>query len=205
MTPGAHNSGHYAFHKPMRLIPETVRWPTDPVTLKTQRLILRPPLMTDASTLALILQQPQVLEGLDKPNAPSTDTIRDWIGASQVPELARRLAFVIESRRRHKIFGALYLDDINPFTRTCQMTIWLAKRSSGRGYASEATRELLAWGFASLNVEEVQAYCRPANERAKNLVRGLGMHDAGVRELNKKSDPKQLAVWRLFFKRRSNG
>jgi RimJ/RimL family protein N-acetyltransferase len=51
----------------------------------------------------------------------------------------------------------------------------LARAHWGRGYASEAARAWLGWGFATLGPAEVVAFAVPANHRSQAVMRRLGM------------------------------
>lgn len=51
----------------------------------------------------------------------------------------------------------------------------LAPRCWGRGYAREASRAILAFGFGELRLRRVWARVVPANARAVRLAEGLGL------------------------------
>ena len=51
----------------------------------------------------------------------------------------------------------------------------------GRGYASEAARAALRFGFERVGLDEIVAYTVPANLRSQAVMRRLGMRrDAGA-------------------------
>ena len=51
----------------------------------------------------------------------------------------------------------------------------LARSAWGHGYASEAAREALRFGFAELELEEIVACTTPANLRSRAVMERLGM------------------------------
>jgi RimJ/RimL family protein N-acetyltransferase len=51
----------------------------------------------------------------------------------------------------------------------------LARAHWGQGYASEAARAAVDWGFANLAVDEIVAMTVPANLRSQRVMAGLGM------------------------------
>jgi RimJ/RimL family protein N-acetyltransferase len=51
----------------------------------------------------------------------------------------------------------------------------LARAHWGAGYASEAARAAVEWGFSNLGMDEVVAFVRPHNERSQRVMARLGM------------------------------
>jgi ribosomal-protein-alanine N-acetyltransferase len=51
----------------------------------------------------------------------------------------------------------------------------LARPFWGAGYATEAARASLAWGFTNVQVDEIVAFVRPGNVRSKNVMERIGM------------------------------
>ncbi len=57
----------------------------------------------------------------------------------------------------------------------------LARAAWGRGYATEAARAILRWGFAGLGLQRVVAVADPANAASLRVLDRLGMTRLGVR------------------------
>lgn len=49
----------------------------------------------------------------------------------------------------------------------------------GNGYASEAARAIVAFGFQELGIHRIYATCRPANLGSANVMRKIGMKQEG--------------------------
>jgi RimJ/RimL family protein N-acetyltransferase len=65
-----------------------------------------------------------------------------------------------------------------PFMPAVEIGWRLLPRHWGRGYATEAARLALDYGFAVLKVDEVVAFAVPANARSRAVMERLGMqHD----------------------------
>jgi RimJ/RimL family protein N-acetyltransferase len=58
----------------------------------------------------------------------------------------------------------------------------LARGAWGRGYATEAARAILRWGFAGLRLHRIVAVADPANAASLRVVEKLGMTRLGLRE-----------------------
>ena len=55
----------------------------------------------------------------------------------------------------------------------------LDRRYWGRGYATEAARAVLRYGFQELNLHRIYATCRPANVASWHVMEKLGMRREG--------------------------
>jgi len=62
-----------------------------------------------------------------------------------------------------------------PFTPAVEIAWRLARAYWGRGYATEAARAALDYGFGELGLEEVVAVTVPANQRSRRVMEQLGM------------------------------
>ncbi|MGI8670695.1 MAG: GNAT family N-acetyltransferase [Aridibacter sp.] len=50
----------------------------------------------------------------------------------------------------------------------------------GKGYATEAARRCLQYGFEELNLEKIVAVAYPENEASQNVMKRLGMNRIGI-------------------------
>lgn len=65
-----------------------------------------------------------------------------------------------------------------PFMPAVEVGWRLARFAWGHGYASEAARAALAFGFESVRLEEIVSFTVPANERSQQVMERIGMsHD----------------------------
>ena len=65
-----------------------------------------------------------------------------------------------------------------PFTPCIEIGWRLAHAHWGHGYATEAARAALAFGFDRLGLDEIVAFTLPANHRSRAVMARLGMrHD----------------------------
>jgi ribosomal-protein-alanine N-acetyltransferase len=63
-----------------------------------------------------------------------------------------------------------------PFTPCVEIGWRLARAHWGQGYATEAARAALAFGFESLQLAEIVAFLVPSNVRSARVAERIGMH-----------------------------
>jgi RimJ/RimL family protein N-acetyltransferase len=60
-------------------------------------------------------------------------------------------------------------------------TGWRLRQDAwGQGYASEAARHMVGWGFGTLKPELICAVCQPENTPSSTVMEKLGMHFVGL-------------------------
>ncbi|MGC9962305.1 MAG: GNAT family N-acetyltransferase [Acidimicrobiales bacterium] len=63
-----------------------------------------------------------------------------------------------------------------PFAPGVEVGWRLARHVWGRGYAPEAARACLAFGFEAIGIEEIVSFTSVINERSRQVMRKIGMH-----------------------------
>lgn len=142
-------------------------------TLRTERLILRPWRDDDLEPFAALNADPEVMEffpaRLDRAQSDATaERIRAHftrhgfgLWAVEVPGVAPFIGF---TGLQHPAF----MPGVEVGWRLAR-SAWFA------GYATEAARASLAWGFAHLDVPEIVAMVVPDNARSQRVMVKLGM------------------------------
>ena len=142
-------------------------------TLRTDRLILRPWRESDLEPFAALNDDPKVMEHFParQSRAESDATVgrvrehfeREGFGlwAVEVPGVAPFIGFTGLQRPS--------------FMPVVEVGWRLAKEYWGAGYATEAARASLAWGFANLDLDEIVAMVVPNNVRSQRVMAKLGM------------------------------
>lgn len=145
--------------------------------IRTPRLILRRWRPEDLEPFAALNADPVVME-----HFPST------LSREESDAFARR----IEDHFDRYGFGlwALEIPGVAPFAGFVGLSVpgfeahftpcveigWrLAAGSWGKGYATEAARAVLAFGFERLSLAEIVSFTAPANERSRRVMERIGM------------------------------
>lgn len=58
---------------------------------------------------------------------------------------------------------------------TCEIGFWIGREYWGQGYASEALRACLQYGFTVLDVARIQCCCAPENIASWKVMEKVGM------------------------------
>jgi [ribosomal protein S5]-alanine N-acetyltransferase len=144
-------------------------------TLHTERLRLRPFTDADADALFALHSNAFVLRYWDSP--PWTDRARAQHFLTRCRQLAddgtgARLA--IDRASDGTFLGWITLTDWNPDFRSASLGYCLTEAAWGHGYATEAARGVLRWGFETLDLNRVQAEADTRNVASARVLEKVG-------------------------------
>jgi RimJ/RimL family protein N-acetyltransferase len=140
-------------------------------SLRTSRLLLRPWRDEDIAAAAEMSADPAVMEFL----LPQSD----W--AARIRAHWKRYGFgqwVVEIAGQASFIGVVGLNTISyqaHFTPAVEIAWRLARPHWGQGYATEAARASLDYGFQNLRLSEIVATTVPANGRSRRVMERLSM------------------------------
>src|SRR5262245_10759988 len=151
-----------------------------PPTIRTERLVLRPFVQSDAVAVATVLDDAAVGHYLLHVPHPYSDleALRWITGWTRRWLSGRGVALAIT--RHSAIIGATTLT-VRPDHRRAELGYWLGRAHWGQAFASEAAAALLDWGFRELRLERVFAQYLDDNRRSGRVLEKLGMLREGVR------------------------
>ena len=148
--------------------------------MRTDRLLLRPWRAEDAEPFAELNADPRVVEFLP---GPMTRNESDEFMARISDHFTQRgfgfwAVGVIDGP---PFIGLTGLADVRfdaPFTPAVEIGWRFAHDQWGRGYATEAARAALAYGFDVLSLEEIVSFTYAGNLRSRAVMERIGMtHD----------------------------
>jgi len=149
-----------------------------PLPLRTERLVIRPYREDDATGLHEVFGSPEVMKWT--PSPPSKDL------AETAERLARTMAFTARQPPGMGLW-ALEREDISDFLGQVglfpvegkgpevEVAYELAPRAWGHGYATEAARALVDYGFGELGLRRIVALILPDNARSRNVASKCGL------------------------------
>jgi len=151
-------------------------------TLHTARLTLRPFTAADAPAVTELLQVPTIAANTLRIPFPYEQSMAsDWIAthASEY-EAQREVTFAITLADDHRFIGAVGLVLDLPH-RQAELGYWLGAPWWGRGYASEAARAVVGWGFDVLDLNRIHAGYMAHNPASGGVLSKLGLQHEGLR------------------------
>ena len=146
------------------------------ITLKTRRLLLAPWREEDAETLYALASDPEIgpMSGWEPHGSveESREIIRDVFSAPEV--------CAILSRESGALLGAVGFQPSSEIfpelsaTEQREMGYWLGRPYWGHGVMTEATTELLRFGFETLGLEAVWCSHYDWNSRSRRVIEKCG-------------------------------
>lgn len=148
-----------------------------PTIIKTERLILRQWREGDFDAFAAMAADPQVMEFLlPLPDRTASDAVAERLKthiaehgfgfwALEVPGVAPFVGFT----------GLLHVGPDAPYAPAVEIGWRLARAHWGKGYAVEAAKASLEYGFGPLGLDEIVALTVPKNIRSQQVMRRIGM------------------------------
>jgi RimJ/RimL family protein N-acetyltransferase len=149
-----------------------------PLPLTTERLLLRP----------------ATLEDLDAWLAISRDAEEAWYGAASSTlddaraNLAKHMShqerygyglWAVELRARGEAIGITGLTHLEDGPEI-EVGYRFLRRCWGHGYATEAARAAIAFGFGELGLDRIVAVTRPNNRASRRIMEKCGLSFVGV-------------------------
>lgn len=148
--------------------------------METRRLILRSWRETDKAPFAALNADPQVmLHFPDILTRAESDTLADRIASHITVHGWGFWAVEVAGSRRFIGYTGLGRPGFDaPFGATIEVGWRLSRSAWGRGYATEAARAAVAYGFSALGLDEIVSFTVPGNWRSRAVMERLGMvHD----------------------------
>lgn len=155
------------------------------VTLRTERLTLRPVTPDDAEQLHRLLNDWEVCRMLQTVPFPYPRLTADqWI-ADQVAQrqdgLGYHFAITGDENGREVLVGAVGLKRLRG-PRRATLGYWVGRRFWGHGVAREAAGRLLRWALANLDLDVVEATVATDNPASSAVLRAIGFREVGAGE-----------------------
>ena len=171
----------YSWFKNWLKLPE----PPPPVLLRTERLLLRDLEAADLAAACVYRADPETLRHLAR-TAPYS---RWEVGALLRYSRAQRWQ---EPRAHYNLGMVVEADDL--LIGECELFCFTPERDEAvlgfqvradywnRGYATEAARALLRFGFLELGLDRISAGCTPENDASRRVLQKAGLIYMGTQE-----------------------
>ncbi len=165
--------------------------------LTTKRLLLREFRELDWQAAHEYACDPEVVRYMEwGPNAEkdTQNFVRRAITAQQ-EQPRRNYTFAIVLKTENQLIGSCGIHLSNPGNQGGYIGYALNRRYWGKGYATEAARALLTFGFGKLKLHRIFATCDPTNIGSVCVLEKIGMQ----REGHLRQHKWQKGKWRDSF------
>ena len=166
-------------------------------TLRTERLVLRPYTLEDAPAVQRLAGAYEVaLNTLAIPHPYPDGLAEQWISTHQAElDEGRGVTFAIDDGRLVGSIGLIHKADA-----IGEIGYWIGVPFWGRGYASEAARAVVRYGFGELGLERVFAQHFTRNPASGRVLVNAGMRYEGTlrRHLKKWDEYVDLACYGIL-------
>lgn len=147
------------------------------------RLALREFTVSDEAALHAIVSDPEVTAyTLWGPNEP-TDTrafLAAAVAQADTPEARSGYHLAATEKDSGELVGSVTLDIESTAHARGLVGFVFAPHCWGRGYASEAMRLMLDFGFGALGLHRVAAHCHPEHAACARVLEKAGMRREGL-------------------------
>ena len=149
-------------------------------TLKTDRLVLRPFLLSDAATVQRLAGDWAVADTTLSIPHPYVDGMAEqWIATHESAWTRHEMATLAITEAEAGLVGAISLR-IELSHRRAEMGYWIGVPFWGRGYATEAARAMLTFGFEKLSLQRIYAHHFTRNPASGRVMSKVGMRLEGT-------------------------
>lgn len=149
--------------------------------LATERLRLRQWRETDRAPFAEMSADPVVMEFYPAPSTreESDAAIDRWRAQIADQGWSNWAVEIAQSREFIGFVGLTVPRRVLPFSPCVEIGWRLARPYWGQGYATEAARAALAFGFDELALDEIVSFTALVNRRSRAVMERIGMTNAG--------------------------
>ncbi len=148
--------------------------------LRTERLLLRPLDAADLATMTAVFGDPRVSRFVGNGRLWDAASTASWLSrarASFADDGFSSLAVAEAAAGRTIGEAGLIRLEGGP---EVEVSYTLVHDAWGKGYATEAARAVLSWGFTTLGMQRIVAVVYPENLRSRRVIEKLGMRSLGL-------------------------
>jgi len=155
--------------------------PFDRLTLRTERLLLRPLRADDADALFRMNSDPLTMRYMSTPAWSSRAQANESIAKDLIALPAgQHLRLGLTERDGSALVGTCSLFAFNEACRRAEVGYALARPAWGAGLMNEALRALLVYAFGELNMNRIEADIDPRNTASAKSLERLGFMREGL-------------------------
>ncbi len=145
---------------------------------ETERLFLRKLLESDLDDIFAMRKDPLVMRFIREPQTDIKSSAK-WIEMMRGKWDEKKIGFfAVEEKATGNFVGWCGLWEL-PGTNEIEVGYAIAPNFWGKGYATEAAKRFLEYGFEELELKKIVAVAFPKNKASQNVMKKLGMNYVG--------------------------
>ena len=149
--------------------------------LETERLILRQVIGKDVDQLFEILSDAEVAKFDYFYPVTSKEEVMKFINRyRQELEESEEITWGIIARNTNRLIGTCCIGDFDEGARRAEIGYDIAQVEWGKGYATEAIRAVLDFGFNVMDLNRIEATITPGNDSSVRVLRKLDFVQEGI-------------------------
>ncbi len=157
---------------------------TQPIELKSSRLVLRPPRRSDLDPLDEAIQEtlPYLVAWLPwATREHSRPDSRRYLRVAQAARARKRtLEFMIEETQTRSFLGVTGLHRIDWYRRSAGLGYWIRRSAWGKGFATEAAAVLMRHAFLDWKLHRIEIHVALENRASQRVAEKLGCCREGI-------------------------
>ncbi len=155
----------------------------DSIDIATTRLELRPLVETDVDDLWPVVSNPIVPQMMSWAAHKTREETDEWV-LRQAEARARGTGLVWGIAKDGRVVGTIGLSGIAWHERAlrvdrAELGYWIAPALWGQGYATEAARAVVAFGFDDLGLHKITTRCFAENAASRRVIEKCGFRFVG--------------------------
>lgn len=170
-------------------------------TLRTARLVLGSFTLRDAAEVQRLAGAREIADTtLAIPHPYEVQHALAWIEQQQQETVGGpNLSFAVRLLSADTLIGSVGLRDIDPEHRQAELGFWIGRDWWGQGYAREAARAVVQFGFETVKLNRICAHHMARNSASGRVLLAIGMQREGrlrqrVRKWGKYEDVELYAI-----------
>ena len=140
--------------------------------IRTERLLIKTPETDDKFDLTQLINDKDVIKWLSEIPFPYTLSHAEEFIERSRERVLKQESYNFMIFQDKKMIGGIGLSEFN--NKSCQVGYWLGRQYWGNGFATEALKSILDFGFEQLNLEEIYAAYKIDNDGSKRVLAKCG-------------------------------
>jgi RimJ/RimL family protein N-acetyltransferase len=152
----------------------------EPVTLTTERLVLRVPAETDAEAIERACQDPEIPRWTFVPSPyRRADAEAFFARSAEELEAGKSVHVLAVDAQDDRLLGSFSVMELDLEPGHGEIGYWVAAEARGRGIATRAVRLLAEWAREELGLTKIDVLPHKENAPSRRVAEKAGFRDTG--------------------------